>query len=237
MTLLQVAIDRVSLDRATRMVQQLSPIVDVIEIGTSLTKEFGMLALQSLAQGQQMQQEQRRQQEQQEQTVAGKSAGLRAKLLADIKTCDEGKYEFDLGFASGFDILTAMGSSSLETLQTCAASARAHYGQMLIDLLECDDQRIDMLAADSQLQDAIFCLHTSIDKGGSTDPAGDIARFRERYPHIAHTAIAGGITVERLPELVQAGTGMVIMGSAITKAQDMVAAAQHCMNIIHEGQQ
>lgn len=40
-------------------------------------------------------------------------------LLADLKTCDEGAYEFKQGYEQGFDILTVMGSSSRETLEKC----------------------------------------------------------------------------------------------------------------------
>ena len=72
---LQVAIDRVPVEQAVRIIQAIDGQADIIEIGTSLTKEFGLRALRPVLE------------------AAGNTS-----VLADIKTCDEGAYEFDLGF-------------------------------------------------------------------------------------------------------------------------------------------
>ena len=63
---LQVAIDRVDMLQARSIVAQVADAADVVEIGTSLTKEYGLRALTRLS------------------VVYG---GLVA-LVADIKTCD-----------------------------------------------------------------------------------------------------------------------------------------------------
>ena len=42
---LQVAIDRVSLDQAKEVVKKLDGVVDIIELGTSLVKDYGLLQL------------------------------------------------------------------------------------------------------------------------------------------------------------------------------------------------
>lgn len=107
---LQVAIDRVDIPRAEAIIDQVAGEADIIEIGTSLTKEYGLRALAPVC-------------ERLAGTTAGET-GRKVVLLGDIKTCDEGKYEFDLGFDCGFAYLTVMGSSSLGTLEVCAASAR-----------------------------------------------------------------------------------------------------------------
>ena len=44
---LQVAIDRVPVEQAVRIIQAIDGQADIIEIGTSLTKEFGLRALRS----------------------------------------------------------------------------------------------------------------------------------------------------------------------------------------------
>ena len=157
---------------------------DIIEIGTSLTKEYGLRALAPVCE-----------------RLAARPAGetgRKAVLLGDIKTCDEGKYEFDLGFDCGFAYLTVMGSSSLGTLEVCAASAADHGGEMMIDLLECDESRIELI---SGFPDAVYCLHTSVDSGA-----------------------AGGIKPDQLAGLAAEGVEIAIMGSAITKAGDIAAA-------------
>lgn len=134
---LQVAIDRVPVERAMEIVKNITSEANIIEIGTSLTKEFGMRALRPVIE-----------------------AAEGVAVLGDIKTCDEGKYEFDLGYRCGFSYLTVMGSASMGTLEACARSAAEHDGLMMIDLLECDEARIERI---SGFTDAIYCLHTSTD--------------------------------------------------------------------------
>lgn len=199
---LQVAIDRVSVERATQIVRALDGRADIIEVGTSLTKEFGVQALSPIL-----------------------NAAAGTAVLGDIKTCDEGKYEFDLGFECGFDYLTVMGSSSLGTLEACAASTKEHGGTMMIDLLECDEQRIERI---SGFRDAVYCLHTSVDSGVVADPVAQVRAFKERFPQIGHIAIAGGIKCPQLGELSKEGIDIVIMGSAITKADDITEACEAC---------
>lgn len=133
---LQVAIDRVPVERAMEIVKNITSEANIIEIGTSLTKEFGMRALRPVIE-----------------------AAEGVAVLGDIKTCDEGKYEFDLGYRCGFSYLTVMGSASMGTLEACARSAAEHDGLMMIDLLECDEARIERI---SGFTDAVYCLHTPL---------------------------------------------------------------------------
>lgn len=208
---LQVAIDRVDVDRAVAITKAVAGVADILEVGTSLTKEYGVRALGPIIE----------------------AAGERTAVLGDIKTCDEGRYEFDLGYECGFHLLTVMGSASAGTLSVCAASAAAHHGDMMIDLLECDEDRVSAIAANEALDDAIYCLHTSIDNGATADPVGSVRAFRARHPHVRRIAIAGGITPDQLPGLAREGVEIAIMGSAITKADDIAAACRACADACH----
>ena len=67
---LQVAIDRVSVERAVEIVKQVAGVADVIEVGTSLTKEFGVRALSPIIE-----------------------AAQGTAVLGDIKTCDIRSFE------------------------------------------------------------------------------------------------------------------------------------------------
>lgn len=205
---LQVAIDRVSVERAVELTRAaVAGGADLIEVGTSLTKEFGVRALGPVIEA---------------------AGGV--PVLGDIKTCDEGKYEFDLGFDCGFAWLTVMGSSSLGTLRACAASAVEHRGTMMIDLLECSQERIADISecCVRDFPDAVLCLHTSVDAGGATDPVAQVREFRASFPQVRRIAIAGGIKPQQLAALSAEGVDIVIMGSAITKADDVTAACRAC---------
>lgn len=105
---LQIAIDRVTLSKAEEMAKIFAGKTDIIEMGTSLIKDYGLFALKKLNEY--------------------KKDSL---LLADLKTCDEGAYEFKQGYEQGFDILTVMGSSSRETLEKCYEVSQSYEKYML----------------------------------------------------------------------------------------------------------
>lgn len=115
---LQVALDRLPLDDAVRLATSVQQYADLIEVGTSLTKEFGVESVKRMRQ-----------------------ALPRAQILADIKTNDEARYEFELYFAAGADIATVMGTAPNATIKTCLDVARQQGKQVLIDLLETSAER------------------------------------------------------------------------------------------------
>lgn len=194
---LQTAIDRVSLLDAEKLVKLFAEKTDIIELGTSLVKDYGLFALEKLNEY--------------------KKDSL---LLVDMKTCDEGAYEFQQGYELGFDILTVMGNSSIETLEKCYEISESYQKYMLIDLLECPTEKIKQI---KNFKNAIYCLHTSIDKGENKNIIEDIQKFQEEFPDIKKICVAGGITLDvcRQMKKLKKELDSVIVGSAITKAENM----------------
>lgn len=194
---LQTAIDRVSLLDAEKLVKLFAGKTDIIELGTSLVKDYGLFALEKLNEY--------------------KKDSL---LLVDMKTCDEGAYEFQQGYELGFDILTVMGNSSIETLEKCYEISESYQKYMLIDLLECPTEKIEQI---KNFKNAIYCLHTSIDKGENKNIIEDIQKFQEEFPDIKKICVAGGITLDvcRQMKKLKKELDSVIVGSAITKAENM----------------
>lgn len=193
---LQTAIDRVSLSKAEEMVKIFAGKTDIIEIGTSLVKDYGLFALKKLNQY--------------------KKDSL---LLADLKTCDEGAYEFQQGYEQGFDILTVMGSASRETLEKCYEVSQSYKKYMLIDLLECSTEKIHEIA---DFENAIYCLHTSVDKNKDHNIIEEIQKFKQEFPQIQNICVAGGIKLDVCQEIKKENIQYVIVGSAITKSENMV---------------
>lgn len=194
---LQTAIDRVNLSQAEELVKLFAGKTDIIELGTSLVKDYGLFALKKLNQY--------------------KKDSL---LLVDIKTYDEGAYEFCQGYEQEFDILTVMGSSSIETLEKCYEISEKYQKYMLIDLLECPIEKIEKI---KYFKNAIYCMHTSVDKGENKNIIQDIQWFRKRFPEIQKLCVAGGITLDVCKEMKNSKIKLdsVIIGSAITKADNM----------------
>ncbi|RYL89342.1 3-hexulose-6-phosphate synthase [Sporolactobacillus sp. THM7-4] len=198
---LQVAIDRMPLNQAEDIVKTIGSQADIIEAGTSLIKDYGVGALAAL-----------------------KKAAPDVPLLGDIKTIDEGEYEFRQGYRSGADILTVMGASSLATIEKCCLVAKEMQKEVMIDLLECTSEKIQAISIFPQ---AIYCLHTSVDKGATADPNGDILTFRKQFPSIRRIAIAGGINLEAVRKMKETAPEIVIVGSGITKAADKLQSVQN----------
>lgn len=204
---LQVAIDRVSLDRAKEVAAKLDPIVDIIEMGTSLVKDYGCYALKK------------------------EELGIHhAELLLDTKTIDEGQYEFDKGFDTGADILTVMGASSLGTLKTCYDVAKKRGGQMFIDLMEIDAAKTKQILG---FDNAIYGIHHAKDNKANFDAADSVAQFHQQYPDVKRINVAGGIDLDQAAKLSQQGIAdTVIVGGKIMKSDDPVNAAKEFMKVI-----
>lgn len=197
---LQVAIDRVSLEKAENLIKIFDGLADVIEVGTSLVKDYGLLKLKELT-----------------------SKTMTSQILGDIKTSDEGAYEFKQGFRQGFDILTVMGSASLETIEKCYEVSEESNGTMMIDLLECSDDKIKEI---SNFKNAIYCIHASIDREKLINPGKTVKEFKEKFPEVNRIAVAGGITLDSILELNKYSIELVIVGSAITGADNSIETAK-----------
>lgn len=199
---LQVAIDRTSLKDALVLANKLDGIADVIELGTSLIKDYGLIKIKS-----------------------SNLNLIHSKLLLDIKTNDEGVYEFEKGFDAGADILTVMGMAGRATLDKVYAVAEKRKKTMLIDLMNMSAAEIGSIAG--RYPNAIYNLHNSKDSGATKNATQLVDDFRNDFPSINLLAIAGGLDLEQSKQLAkQNKTDLVIIGSKIVKTSDPVAAAK-----------
>jgi 3-hexulose-6-phosphate synthase len=209
--LLQVAIDRVSVQEAERIIDLSDGMADIIEVGTSLIKDFGL-----------------------ERSVGAlKKKFPKQTILADIKTIDEGEYEFQRTFEAGADIATVMGASSHSTIRSCQEMACEYSRFYMIDLLGLDDRATAALA---EFDDAIFCLHLPSDCAGA-GLSELIQRGVELLGGGKHIAAAGGVRLENLPLFRSLGIEIVIVGSAITKSGNIRRSVREFRHaLINEGE-
>lgn len=204
---LQVAIDRMPFKQAVQLAKSLDGVVDVIEIGTSIVKDYGLEMLKK------------------------ESFSLeQSELLIDLKVIDEGEYEFNRGFETSADILTVMGSASQGTLAETYRIAQSVNKGIFIDLMEVPNCRVEHMLA---LDDAIFGLHHSKDSQESFNAVDQITQFHEQFPSIQHLAVAGGIDIEQAKLIAQQDiVDVIIVGGKITGASNPVEAAKNFMNVI-----
>ncbi len=185
---LQLAVDRMPVSQTLQLLDQLTPYLDILEMGTSYTKEYGVAFLKALH-----------------------SRYSKTKILADLKIMDEAAYECELYYGAGAQIVTVMGAAALSTIQITQACAKRWNRQYCIDLLEVKKMKLSAL---SKFHDAIFCIHLPKDSEGNLITL--IQEQKKLLPDGVQIAAAGGIGYEQLPALHAAGVDIVIIGSAIT---------------------
>lgn len=198
---LQVAIDRVSTERAEEIIKLTAGYADIIEIGTSLIKDFGLEGSVKLL----------------------KEKYPKQCILADIKTCDEGAYEFRRTYECGGDIPTVMGFSSLSTLRACQKEAEKFGKEYMIDLLEVSDEKLEILK--KEFPEAVFGIHLpSDDQGEGLEQL--VLHMCAQLKGVEKIAVAGGVTLDTIGIMKNAGIDIVIVGSAINKAKDITETAK-----------
>ncbi|ROR28256.1 3-hexulose-6-phosphate synthase [Mobilisporobacter senegalensis] len=197
--ILQLAIDRVTIEEAIDIIKETREYVDIIEIGTSLIKDYGMDSVRKI-----------------------KENFPDIRILADIKTIDEAEYEFRAVYEAGADIATVMGASAISSIEICDRVAKEYKKDYMIDLLEVDDQRLSSLI---KFKDAIFGVHLPADKNG-IGLENLIQESILSLKGIERISVAGGVSVNTMPLLEKSGIEIAIVGGAITKAQDRKLAAK-----------
>ena len=195
---LQVAIDRVTLDHAIAIVDAVKDVTDILEIGTSLVKDYG---LESVRQ------------------IRRRAPDLT--ILADIKTMDEGAYEFEAVYDAGADIATVMGAAAYDTVAVCYEIALKRQRDIMVDLMETTTEKI---AGFAPMDMALYCVHLPKD-GPQTEIIGKVDEFCHRYPKLRRVAVAGGVTLRQIPLLTRLSIEVCVVGSAVAGAVDPHAAA------------
>ncbi|MCM3118528.1 orotidine 5'-phosphate decarboxylase [Neobacillus sp. MER 74] len=202
---IQLALDRMDIAEAIELTKKVEDSIDWIEVGTSLIKEFGVKSIKEI-----------------------KQAFPNKQIVADIKTIDNARYEFELCFEAGADVATVMGVSPLVTIDTCMEVANRYQKKVMIDLLNTSDEQKQALR---KYNDAIFCEHVSKDQqeelgdqNQGTKPS-DFSGFQ--------VAAAGGIKLGSIEDLIKSiHPAVVIIGSAITKAENPSVAAARFKQVI-----
>ncbi|MFC7394587.1 3-hexulose-6-phosphate synthase [Scopulibacillus cellulosilyticus] len=205
---IQLALDRMTIDDAINMAKRVKDHVDWIEVGTSLIKEFGMESVKRM-----------------------KEAFPDKTIVADIKTNDNAKYEFELCFKNGADVATVMGTAPKATIQACISVARQYQKNVMIDLLNVSQENLEML---SQFDQAILCAHVSKDEQELSGKSQCLIQLPSSIIKNNRIAAAGGITIDSMKRLASDSPEVVIIGSAITKAEKPEKVAKEFKDFIRQ---
>lgn len=204
---LQVAVDRVSIEKAINIIREVEEYADIIEIGTSLIKDFGLDSIRRI-----------------------RKEFPKKIILADIKTVDEAEYEFEAVYNAGADIATVLGGASLETIRICKRVANKYNKAYLIDLIEVSKEKREAL---KEFSDAIICIHLPSDNGRE-GLHNLINSTIESLRGFNILAVAGGVNKESISTIKKAKFDIAIVGGAITKSENIKEAAKILKKIMEE---
>lgn len=202
---LQVAIDRVSIEKAIEIIEEVKDYADIIEIGTSLIKDFGLESVRRI-----------------------REKFPNVTILADIKTVDEAEYEFEAIYKAGADIATVLGCASLETIRICKRVANKYKKDYLIDLIEVSKEKQEAL---KEFNDGIICVHMPSDNNGQ-DLENLINSSIENLKSFNRLAVAGGVTKDNINIIKEYNLHIAIVGGAITKAKDIKKEAKELKKLL-----
>lgn len=197
---IQLAVDRVSIQKAIEYVKAVGEDIDIVEVGTSLIKDYGLVSVKTV-----------------------KEAYPHKTILADMKVMDEGEYEFTAAYRAGADSVTVMGAASLKTIAACKKVANDMGKDYMIDLLEVDENKLDEIV--KAAEDGVFCVHLPSDRKGQ-GLWELIEASLKSLKGVRRLAVAGGVSLDSIGFIKKAGFEIVIVGSAITGSEDMTLAAR-----------
>ncbi|WP_078394058.1 3-hexulose-6-phosphate synthase [Shouchella patagoniensis] len=195
---LQLALDRLDWDQCFQLADETKKYVDIIEIGTGVIKEYGMEIVREM-----------------------REVFPNHSLLADMKICDAGKHEAKQAFAAGADITTVMAFAPDATVRETIQTANEMGKEMMIDLLGVQKSRLMELR---QLGASYVGLHIGKDQQKNKGLTSTTFQLIEGF-HF-RVAVAGGVTFEQLPTIMQDAPDILIVGSGIVKAEQPIFAAK-----------
>ena len=207
---LQLALDFLDLEEAIEIAKETSSFVDIMEAGTPLIKYNGMEAVRRL------------------------KREFPDKIInADLKTADVGDMETEMAADAGANIVSILGVAPIETIKSAVEESKKHNNvKIAVDTigvknLEERIKEIEQTGADYLL------IHCGIDEQKTgKDPFNDIrlASRTTKMPLI----VAGGINAESAKNFREMkGVEIIIVGGAITRAEEPKKAAKEIKEILN----
>ena len=207
---LQLALDLVDIPGAKQLVAEAQEHIDIVEIGTPVVINEGLRAVKEI-----------------------KEAFPSLTVLADLKIMDAAGYEVMKASEAGADIITVLAAAEDMSIKGAVEEARKQKKQILVDMIGIKDiegraKELDAMGVD------YICVHTGYDLQAVGQNSFEDLKKIKRVVKNAKTAIAGGIKLSTLPEVIKAQPDLVIVGGGITGQEDKKAAAAEMQALIKQ---
>lgn len=136
---LQLAFDQINLEEAKVFLEDVADLIDIVEIGTPLILREGIRSVSEI-----------------------KKIYPDLLVLADLKIMDAGKYEANIAFNAGADIVTVLGVAHNSTITRVRDMARSFERKVMVDLIMSNNILKRATQLDTMGIDYV-CIHTALD--------------------------------------------------------------------------
>ena len=205
---LQLAIDLEDIQGAINLIRKTKDSIDIFEYGTPLVINFGLEGLQKI-----------------------RTEFPDITLLADLKIMDVASYEVTQAFKYGADITTILGVAEDQSIKDAIKTAHEAGKEILVDMIGVQDienraREVDEFGAD------YVGTHTGYDlQALGKNPFEEFNLIKNNVSK-TKTAIAGGIKLSESEEIKKANPDLLIVGGAISTADDPAEAAAEFKKIL-----
>ncbi|MDP4552162.1 3-hexulose-6-phosphate synthase [Alkalihalobacillus macyae] len=205
---LQLALDLVNTQEGIELVKEVQEHIDIVEIGTPIVINEGLRAVKDM-----------------------KAAFPNLEVLADLKIMDAAGYEVMKASESNADIITILGAAEDESIKGAVEEAKKQGKEILVDMMAVKDlatraKEVDALGVD------YICVHTGYDLQAKGQNSFEDLETIKGVVKNAKTAIAGGIKLDSLEEVVKVQPDLVIVGGGITGEDDKKTVASKMQKLI-----
>ena len=207
---LQLALDLVNIPEAIKIIDEVQDYIDIVEIGTPVVKIEGLRAVKEI-----------------------KEAFPHLQVLADLKTMDAAGYEVLKASEAGADIITILAVAEDASIKGAVAEAKKQGKKILVDLIAVKDIEARAIELDAFGVDYI-CVHTGYDLQAEGQNSFKDLETIKRVVKNAKVAIAGGIKLDTLPEVLKSQPDLVIVGGGIANEEDKKGAAAAIQNLMKQ---
>lgn len=207
---LQLALDVCTIEEGLKLVGAVADYIDIIEIGTPLIIEHGLRPVTLF-----------------KERFPGKL------ILADVKIMDAGEHEAKLCFAKGADIVSVLGVAHDSTIAGVIKAAKAYGKQVLVDMIDVHDIQTRALEIEKLGAD-FLCVHTAFDIQSTGVNPLDELRLINAVLTVKKAAVAGGVKVATVGDIVKEKPEIIVVGGGITSQLDPVVAAKRIKEIMEE---
>ena len=193
---LQLALDTLNLEESINLLSELHQDIDIIEIGTPFIIESGVQPVTTM-----------------------KAKFPNAIILADTKIMDAGGLEASAAFKAGADIVTVLGVSNDATILETVKAAKQYHKQVMVDMIAVKNLKARTIEIDQMGVDYI-CVHTAYDvQAFAANPLAELLTVNQVIKN-AKSAVAGGVKLAIIDEIVKAKPEIIVVGGAIINALD-----------------